>query len=98
MKRVNKFSCSNKMFSLLTLLLTPTVGHFHPKESSSALWTPAGWPPIQFTSESTLSWSKCPQEIPQPHQHPQTQAPTNLPNTPTDGGSPYPPPKNSWNT
>ena len=68
-------------------------GAFPPQRSSSSLWTPAGWSPIQFTSESTLSWSKCPQEIPQPHHHQQTQAPTLVSNTPTDGGSPCPPPK-----
>ena len=61
-----------KKSSLLTLLLTPTVGHFHPKESSSSLWTPAGCPPIQFTSESTLSWLKCKQEGPGPTGDPPT--------------------------
>ena len=57
-------------YFLLTVLLTPSVGHFHTRESSSSLRTPAGGPPIQFTSERAPSGRRPSREGPSPQDHP----------------------------
>ena len=53
-------------YFLLIVLLTPSVGHFHTRESSSSLRTPAGGPPIQFTSERAPSGRRPSREGPSP--------------------------------
>ena len=56
-------------YFLLIVLLTPSVGHFHTRESSSSLRTPAGGPPIQFTSERAPSGRRPSKEGPSPQDH-----------------------------
>ena len=69
--------------SLCSVLLTHSVGHFHTKESRSSLRTPAGGPPIQFTSERAPSGRRLSREGPSPQDHPHLTNHRRGPKSPT---------------
>ena len=94
-----------KVVSLLTGLLTHSMGRFHTKESSSSLPNTAGCPTNQFPSERTLSWCQCvlrgsprPPRLSPPHHQPQARVQVTHTCVPTPPQAPHGPPHTTQET